>query len=86
MLLIWPWIAQTANSAFWPWIAADAILTYAWIWRNAKMDKATDRQILENDDRDRKLESKHRRLWPWRKRNSDYIYEIRDTRPKHNRY
>lgn len=86
MLLIWPWIAQTANDAFWPWIAADFILTYAWIWRNAKMAKATERQIIENEERDQKRDSKRRRLWPRRKRNTDYIYEIRDTRPKRNSY
>lgn len=86
MLLIWPWIAQTANVAFRPWIAADFILTYAWIWRNAKMSKATEKQIAEYEERNQKRDSKRHRLWPRRKRSTDYIYEIRDTRPKRNRY
>lgn len=84
MCLIWPWIDQCANSAFWPWIAADAILSYAWIWRNAKMAKATEQQIIEYEEKNQRKERPQRRPWPWRTRKKDYIYEIRDTRPKRN--
>lgn len=85
MLLIWPWIAQTTNDAFWPWIAADFILTYAWIWRNARMAKATKQQIIEYEEHNRQRDRKQRRWWPRRSRKTDYIYEIRESHPKSNR-
>lgn len=81
MCLIWPWIDQSANSAFWPWIAADFILSYAWMRRNAAMSKATEQQIIEYDKRSQEHGSKRHRLWPRRSKKAGYIYEIRDSRP-----
>lgn len=86
MCLAWPFVDQTANDAFWPWIASDFILTFAWMWRDISMAGATKQQMAEYHERNQKRDSKRRHLWPWRKRNTDYIYEIRDTSPKRNRY
>lgn len=80
MCLIWPFIDQSANGAFWPWIAADFILTLAWIWRDYSMTHATKQQITAYYEREQKRDSKHCRLWPRRNRDTDYIYEIRDSR------
>ncbi len=85
MCIAWLFIYQTANDAFWPWIAADFILTFAWTWRDISMAGATKQQMAEYHERKQKRDSKRRRLWPWRKQNTDYIYEIRDTHPKRNR-
>lgn len=86
MCIAWLFIYQTANDAFWPWIASDFILTFAWMWRDVSMTGATKQQMAEYHERNQKRNSKHRRLWPWRKRETDYIYEIRDSRPQRNRH
>lgn len=86
MCIAWLFIYQTANDAFWPWIAADFILTFAWTWRDISMAGATKQQMAEYHERNQQRNSKHRRLWPWRKRETDYIYEIRDSHPQRNRH
>lgn len=40
MCVAWIFIDQVANAAFWPWIIADAMLTFAWMWRDKRIEVA----------------------------------------------